>query len=111
MANVNEYYDTLFHVQQSNNFSRAWKTPCSAKMYDVDWNTRTIAAPQFLSVSKDHEAEVVYFKVPRVFDAIDLANLPCVIQYVNALNMCSYYIVPCYDLNTYSDYSIVPCVI
>ena len=111
MANVNEYYDTLYHVQQSNQYSRAWKTPESAKLYDVDWNTRTIAAPQFLSVSKDHEAEVVYFKVPRHFDAIDLASLPCVIQYVNALDLGAYYIVPGYDLQSYADYIIVPWVI
>lgn len=55
-------------------------------IYKIDLNSRTVEVPQFLSVYKDHNAEVVWFSVDRFYDDIDLFGSTCYIQYKNALN-------------------------
>ena len=106
-----DYYNLYHRIQSENAPSLAVLLPTDEKIYNVDLNARTVEAPEYLSVEKDHRAETIYFKVNRFYDFFDLTQAVCVIQYVNALNMGAYYIVPGYDLETYADYIIVPCVI
>jgi hypothetical protein len=45
----------------------------------------------------------VYFKTPRWFEGVDLANTTCVVQYINADGDAGVYCIPFYDL-THFDY-------
>ena len=56
--------------------------PSNTQLYNVDLKTRTIDAPQNLSVKTEHYAETVYFLVDRFYDSMDLAQTNCVVQYV-----------------------------
>jgi hypothetical protein len=77
--------------------------PGDERIYNVDLATRTIEAPEYLSVETDHRSEVVYFKCPRYYDAVDLSNTVCVVQYINANKEGRVYAVPYYDIDTFSD--------
>lgn len=62
--------------------------PDTEPIFIIDSNSRTITVPKELEtigVSGDHNAETVYFEIDRYFDAFDLKNLTCIIQYRNAL--------------------------
>jgi len=63
--------------------------------------TRSIKVPRFLSVQFDHNAEVIYFRLPRYYDNMDLATTVCVIQYINADGTTGLYWVPYYDVEHY----------
>jgi hypothetical protein len=74
--------------------------PYAHNIYDVDLNTRTIHGPEFISVQRDHKSEVIYFKVDRFIDYMDLANTVCVIEYIipGTEDRIPYiYIVPFFD--------------
>lgn len=55
-------------------------------VYEINLDERTINAPVFLSVQQDHTAETVFFQCDRYYDNVDLAEMCCLIQYVNANN-------------------------
>ena len=76
-------------------------------------NTRRCEAPSHLSVTDDHQAEILFFEVDRYFDKQDLASLTCVISYVNASGEYYVYAVPCMDTITKRDENkiIIPWVI
>ena len=96
--------DLLYDLQVSQDTPLvADLLPDNAQIVDVDLNTRTINVPQFLSVQFDHNAEVIYFRMPRWFEGVDLAQTTCVVQYINADNEPGIYCVPFYDL-THFDY-------
>lgn len=97
-----EYYKLLHQIQDENAPSIAVLLPSTEKIYEIDLGSRTIEAPQFLSVSTDHKAETIYFKCPRYFDNIDLTNLVCVVEYINANGDGRIYAVPYYDVDTLS---------
>lgn len=98
-----EYYDLLYKIQDENKPSLAVLLPSTEKIYEVDMNSREIEAPKYLSVEHDHRAETIYFKIGRYLDNIDLANMTCIIQYINANGEGRIYRVPFYDVETYSD--------
>lgn len=103
MANVT-YTDMLYDLQTSKDTPLVIDLlPEKHQIIDVDLNTRTIKVPQFLSVQFDHNAEVVYFRMPRYFCGVDLATTTCVVQYINADGDLGLYCVPFYDL-THFDY-------
>lgn len=79
-AEYNQYSYLLDGVQPP---ATAVILPSNEEIYEIDLNTRTINAPEFLSVATDHYAETVYFKVDRFFDNMDLTKTVCVIQYIN----------------------------
>lgn len=93
-------YLSQLHIIQSQN------PPCLAVLadaktiYDIDLGTREINAPQFLSVSTDHKAETIYFRVKRFHDYMDLSNTICVIQYITPDGKVHLYAVPFYDVVT-----------
>lgn len=98
-----EYLDLLYKIQDENKPSLAILLPGDERVYNVDLATRTIEAPEYLSVETDHRSEVIYFKVARYYDAVDLSNTVCVIQYINANKEGRVYAVPYYDIDTLSD--------
>ena len=98
-----EYLDLLYKIQDENKPSLAILLPGDERVYNVDLATRTIEAPEYLSVETDHRSEVIYFKVARYYDAVDLSNTICVIQYINANKVGRVYAVPYYDIDTLSD--------
>ena len=99
-----EYYQELYRIQDENFPVNAVLLPSDERIYKVNLNNRTVEVPEYLSVVKDHKAETVYFEMDRFLDYMDLTNLTCVIQYVNADNKSFYYPVPFYDVTTRSGY-------
>lgn len=78
--------------------------PSDERTFDVDLSSRTISVPTFLSVSKDHRAETVYFLVDRFFEYKDLATTSCMIEFINAEGKGGFYPVPFYDISSYPRY-------
>ena len=81
-------------------------------IYNIDLDTRTVDAPDILSVQFDHNAEIVYFRCPRYYDNMDLATTVCLIQYKNAphknefgktVQDAGFYWVPYYDIFQYEE--------
>lgn len=68
--------------------------------YKIDLSTRDISSPEFLSVKKDHNAEVIYFVIDRYFDYKDLSTATCIIQYKNANGESFVYPVQFFDTYT-----------
>ena len=74
--------------------------PSAENTYSIDIDSRTINAPEFLSIETDHKSETIYFEVDRFVDYMDLSHTTCVIQYINAKNKSKIYPVPFYDIYT-----------
>ena len=102
-----DYYNLYHRIQSENAPSLAILLPTDEKIYLVDLNSRTIEAPKYLSVEKDHRAEVIYFKVNRFYDFFDLTQAVCVVQYKNALGESRAYAVPYYDVDTLSEEDMI----
>lgn len=108
ITSIEEYNKLLYQIQSENKPSVAIRLPESERIYSIDLNSRTIEAPEILSVQNDHNAETIYFLVDRYFDHIDLSNTTCVIQYVNAKGKSGIYFVPFYDLISYDGKILFP---
>ena len=94
--------DQLYEIQAKNAPSNVF-LPFKHNIYDVDLNSRKIDGPAHLSVRRDHRAEVIYFKVDRYFDYMDLSNTVCIIQYlVPNERIPRIYIVPYFDTTSYA---------
>lgn len=98
-----DYFSLYHRIQSKNAPSLAVLLPTNEKIYSIDLNSRVIEAPEYLSVEKDHKAEVIYFKVNRFYDFFDLTQSVCVIQYINALKESRIFVVPFYDVQTLSE--------
>lgn len=79
-----EYNSMLHNLKDPNMFTAMLRIPKDEPIYEINLNTRIIKAPKFLSVEEDHNSEIIWFKVDRFFDNIDLYNGACWIQYKNA---------------------------
>lgn len=95
-----DYEEKLWELQSNAPTQTAILLPKDEKIFEVNLNTRKINVPKFLSVEKDHQAETVYFKFDRYYDLIDLTNMGCVIEYINAAGDSYIYPVPFYDKTT-----------
>ena len=96
-----EFFANLFALTDGWNVPQlATLLPKSESIYNIDLNSRTIEAPEFLSVRFDHNSETVFFIVDRYYDNQDLSETCCVIQYINAKQEGRFYVVPYYDLTT-----------
>lgn len=74
--------------------------PFAHNIYDIDLNTREIHGPNYISVRRDHKAEVIYFKVDRYFDYMDLSTTICIIEYIipgDTEKIPYIYVVPFFD--------------
>ena len=67
-----EYNALLSELNDPNEFLKYVRIPRDEPVYEIDLNTRTIKAPDFLSVEEDHNSEVIWFMVDRFYDNIDL---------------------------------------
>lgn len=79
-----DYKDFLYQIQNANRQTEAIMLPTDEPLYEIDLNTRTIKAPQFLSVKHDHNSETVFFCTDRYYDNVDLSTMYCVVEYENA---------------------------
>lgn len=96
----------LFQIQTQVPPSPIRNLPTSATIYDIDLNTRTISAPKQLSVSRDHKSTVIYFRVNRYYDYMDLAETVCLVQYIppGHKGQAPYtYVVPFFDILSHED--------
>lgn len=93
--------ELLSKIQDSNASSVVILKPGS-KVYNIDLTTRQIQQVDEVVVETDHKSEIVYFKMPRYYDHIDLATTVCVVQYENAKKEKYIYAVPYFDVDTYS---------
>lgn len=84
ITTAKEFYANLYRIQDQNPPTLALLLPSEERIYNVDLNTRTIEAPEYLSVETDHRAEAIYFKMPRFFGNVDLTETTGIIQYINA---------------------------
>ena len=94
---LKDLYDIQFQNPPSN---VRLPSANSSNTYDIDLSTRTVSAPEFLSVEKDHKSTVIYFRVDKYFDFMDLSNTVCVIEYIppNVTKQVPYmYVVPFFD--------------
>ena len=98
-----EYKAYLARIYDQHTPPLAIFLPSTERIYNVNLYTRQIETPDFLSVRTDHEAETIYFKVPRFFNHMDLSNTNCIISYVNADGEGRIYPVPYYDITTCVD--------
>ena len=92
--------DQLSEIQTKNPPSNVY-LPYADNIYDIDLNSRTIYGPSVLSVQRDHKSEIIYFKVDRYVDYMDLTNTVCIIQYIvpgDIQRIPHIYIVPYYDI-------------
>lgn len=94
-----DYLSHLYAIQSQNPPSLVL-FPETKNIYDIDLKTREVFGPAFLSVSKDHKAETIYFRVDRFHDYMDLSNTVCVIQYITPDGCAHVYPVPFYDVLT-----------
>ena len=100
IANYKPTLDALYEIQTQHPPIVSY-LPHANKIYDIDLNTRTIHSPEFLSIQRDHKSEVIYFRVNRYFDHMDLSTTPCVIQYLipgDTSGVPYLYIVPFFDV-------------
>lgn len=102
LTTADEFNQLLYKIQDQNAPSLAVLLPSTEHIYNVDLNSRTIEAPEFVGILKDHLAETIFFKCPRYFDNIDLTNTVCIIEYVNAVGTPFIWAVPYYDVDTLS---------
>ena len=76
ITSADEYLSALFKIYENGNIpSLATLLPDTERIYNIDLNSRTVEAPEFLSVTDDHVSETVYFLVDRFFDNIDMSIL------------------------------------
>lgn len=102
-----DYYSLYHRIQSENAPSIAVLLPTDERIYKIDLNARTVEAPEYLSVEKDHRAETIYFTVNRFYDFFDLTQAVCVINYINALGDVRTYPVPFYDVETFSEEDLI----
>lgn len=114
ITNPNEYWRYLYLIQDKNNPAATANRippvpiPGEEERLLIDLETRTIEAPEYLSVQFDHDSETVFFEIDRYFDSVDLSSMCCVIQYINAGKEGRFYPVPFYDTLTKEGKIIFP---
>lgn len=115
IKDIESYQDLLYELQTYRDEAGvgypqiANLLPAKEQVCAIDLDSRTIKTPGYLSVQYDHNAEIVYFKVNRYMDNMDLANTVCIIEYLNAphtegkavVQDPGVYWVPFYDVSHY----------
>lgn len=91
-----EYNSLLHGLNDINQFTSYLRIPKDEPIYNINLNERVIEAPEFLSVEEDHNSEVIWFKVNRFYDNVDLYQTTCWIQYKNADKEEYFYLAPMY---------------
>ena len=89
-----EYNSLLHALVDPSKYVQYLQIPTDEQVYKIDLNERKAEAPSFISVTEDHNAEILWFSVDRFYDSYDLYNTTCWIQYVNADGDGFYYAAP-----------------
>lgn len=97
----NNDYSQLLDIQDNNSPSIITLLP-DEHPYFIDLDRREIETIKDIVVETDHKSSIIYFKVNRYFDNMDLAKTVCIIQYENSKKEQHVYVVPFYDVDTYS---------
>lgn len=79
------------------------RIPSDEPVYQIDWDKRSVEAPNFIAVEADHEAELIYFEMDRYYDLTDLAQCVGFVQFKNAKNEEYFYVIPFYDITSKKD--------
>ena len=79
-----ECNELLLKLRDPNQFAHLIRIPENEPIYQIDLDQRKIEAPAYLSVETDQNAEIIWFKVDRFYDNIDLYSGVAWIQYINA---------------------------
>lgn len=111
ITTAEEYNASLWRIEDNNTPIKAILLPSDEVIYNINLDTRIIETPSFLGVTKDQNAETIYFLVDRFFGEIDLATTACFVQYINENNpdinkRAGFYPVPFYDISTYSSHIV-----
>lgn len=96
--------EQLYELQKQNAPSNVF-LPFAHNIYDIDLRTRKINGPEHISVRRDHKSEVIYFKIDRYFDYMDLANTICIVEYIipgDTKRVPHLYVVPFFDVSKFS---------
>ena len=94
IVSPNEYNKLLYQLTDPNFFSDYIRIPKEEHIYTIDLNARKVEAPEFLSVETDSNAEILWFKVDRFYDNIDLNTGACWILYKNVEGKSYFYNAP-----------------
>ena len=95
--------EQLYEIQMQNAPSNVF-LPFAHNTYDIDLKTRKINGPEFISARRDHKAQVIYFKIDRYFDYMDLANTIGIIEYIvpgDTKRIPHIYVIPFYDTSKF----------
>ena len=105
MITTPEQYKAHLHIIQSISPPQFFplNSVDNEKIYSIDLNTRVVESPEFLGALEDLGSEIIYFKIDRFYDYMDLATTSCVIEYVNAKGESGLYAVPFYDVMSFSN--------
>ena len=95
-----EYLKHLAQIERARDALYFIPIPEAEKIYKIDLNTRRVEAPALLSVTEDHEAEIVFFEMDRFYDKKDMTHTTCVISYITPDGVSHVYAVPCMDIVT-----------
>ena len=71
ITDAREYEKFLSQISESTPEVLKLRLPTDEPIYEIDWNTREVQAPQFIGVEGDHEAETIYFKMARYYELMD----------------------------------------
>lgn len=97
--------EQLAAIQTQNPPSNVY-IPFAENTYDIDLNTRIINGPLTLGLQRDHKSLVIYFKVDRYYDYMDLSNTVCLVEYKTPNDEPGsaphVFIVPYYDTYRYA---------
>lgn len=99
ITSENEYLQTIVNSYNPPNI--LIRIPAEEPIYSINLDNRVVAAPEFLGVEADHEAEILYFLMDRYYDNIDLSECIGVISFKNAKNEEYMYVIPAYDIKSY----------
>lgn len=111
ITDAREYEKFLSQISESTPEVLKLRLPTDEPIYEIDWNSREVQAPQFIGVEGDHEAETIYFKMARYYELMDLSDTIGLISCKTAKGEDFWYIIPYYDIYTEPDYIIFPWVI
>lgn len=87
ITSLDEYFS---YIVELNKISKRYTIlPLDEEVFEIDANTRTITVPNSfktngISVQGDEVAEIVYFRINRFFDAIDLALRDIYVEWKSA---------------------------
>ena len=87
ITSLNEYFSYITALARINPIYTV--LPLDEEVFTIDANTRKITVPEVfqqngISVQGDEIAEIIYFKINRFYDAIDLATKDIYIQWKSA---------------------------